>query len=337
MGLLMTAKQPNLFKRSFGFLFLTFILSYGTFWYVERLFLENVLKKIFRESQKQGINISYSHMKAGGFPENLTFTLKQVHIQTNGVRLRIPSVSIEAGVLFPLKSQFKIHAEDTPWVFFSGYRGKGSHLRGNVKLEHFQFKEVAVNIGSLLLLKDKSPVLKISKGHMDCQLNQTAQSPSSLQARICGNFETWPKELALQANTTFRIETRFHISHIHQLIQKDGLNTWKQQRASIEIEDFSLIFPRMDFSWNGRLFVDEQHQFGGDFTLTMQGFQRFLDLLSRYGVGERDLTFLKVSLVFLKQNKDGSLSFPFKLRNNRFYMLGLALPFTIDDLLTQAP
>ena len=330
----MAFKQPNLFKRSFGFLFLTFVLAYSTLWYVECLFFETILEKMIKAGHRQGIHLTYADIETGGFPEKLTLTLNQVRFRSKEVKINVPSICVEASLFFPFKGQFDLRVEDTPRFSFQGYHGKGSQLRGRILLEKFRFKGIAIDIDTLLLLRKKMPILNLSKGHMNAYLTQPFEQSPNLQVTFRGQIESWFKDLALQANRIFRIESRLSISHVDALFEKNkGIEVWKNEKGSLQIHGLSFIFPRMDLSFEGRLYVDDKQALSGDFNLSMKGFQRVLDLLSKYGVSQKDLSFLRLSLIFLKKNQDGSLSLPFKFRENRFYVMGLALPFSLKDIL----
>jgi Uncharacterized protein conserved in bacteria (DUF2125) len=325
----MSTQTPSLFKRSIWFFFSTLVLAYTTVWFIERWLFENILEKILESSGKYGLQVSYREMKATGFPDDLVFKLREMQVRSGDFIFYAPTVTIKAGLFFPLKHQFWVQVEDTPRIVFQNYKGKGSYFRGNIVLERFRFKGIVFDLESLFLVKDKAPFLKILDSHLDIQVSQTLKERPFLEVSLSGTLEGWIKEMRLQGNTHIKFESVFKVPHIESLMKgKNGLEAWKNNQGRIQLDKVSLIFPQMDLSCNGLLYLDDALSLKGDFTLKMQGFQRLFNLLAEQGLSERDLTFLKLSMVFLDRDQDGSLSIPFSLKEKRFYLLGVPLPLT---------
>ncbi|MGL5784298.1 MAG: DUF2125 domain-containing protein [Alphaproteobacteria bacterium] len=325
----MSAKTPNLFKRSLGFVFITLVLTYSTFWFIERWLFENILEKILGDMEKYGVQISYREMKASGFPDDLTFKLNEIQIKSGDFRFYAPALIIKAGFFFTLKHQFWIRVEDTPRITFQNYRGKGSYLRGNVLLERFRFKGIMFDIESLFFVQNNMPVLKILGTHLDFHLTKNQKEALFLEASATGKLEGWTKEMRLQGNTRVGFETAFKITQIDAFMKgKNGLETWRNHQGQLQFGKISLVFPQMNFVCDGSLSLDKNLALKGDFKLKIQGFQRLFNLLATQGVSERDLTFLKLSEIFLDREQDGTMSIPLSLKNRRFYLLGFPLPFT---------
>ncbi|MGL4825787.1 MAG: DUF2125 domain-containing protein [Alphaproteobacteria bacterium] len=326
----MSAKTPNLFKRSLGFVFITLVLTYSTFWFIERWLFENILEKILGNMEKYGVQVSYREMKASGFPDDLTFKLHEIQIKSGDFRFYAPALIIKAGLFFPLKHQFWIRVEDMPRITFQNYKGKGSYFRGSVLLERFRFKGIIFDLESLFFVKDNTPVLKILGTHLDFHLSRSRKEALFLEASAAGKLEGWIKKMRLQGNTRVGFETAFKITHIDSFVkEKSALETWRNHQGKVQFDKISLVFPQMDFVCDGSLSLDETLALKGDFKLKMQGFQRLFNILADQGVSERDLTFLKLSHVFLDREQDGTMSIPFSLKNKRFYLMGFPLPFTL--------
>lgn len=326
----MSAKTPNLFKRSLGFVIIILALTYSTFWFIERWIFENILEKILRNAEKHGIQVSYCEMKASGFPDDLTFKLNEIQIKSGDFRFYAPALIVKAGIFFPLNHKFWIRVEDTPRITFQNYKGKGSYFRGNVLLERFRFKGIVFDLESLFFIKNNIPILKILGAHLDFNLCKNQEEALFLEASATGKLESWIKEMQLQGNTRVGFETTFKITHIDSLMkEKNNLEVWKNHQGRMQFDKISLIFPQMNFVCDGFLSLDKTLALKGDFKLKIQGFQRLLNLLADQGVSERDLIFLKLSHIFLEREQDGTMSIPFTLKNKRFYLMGFPLPFTL--------